>query len=128
MHLKAEGLQELVRYDWPGNVRELENVVQRAVILAEDSSISRQEVQASFVTEPRRVAAPQLFGTFEDQVKQFKLGLIQDALQEANGNKTRAASRLGITRAYLHRLLSRSVTSQRSGATDDHERERARAS
>ncbi len=127
LHLMAEGLQELVRHDWPGNVRELENVVQRAVILAEDTSISRQAVQAAFVTEPRRVAGPQLFGTFENQVKQFKLGLIQDALQEANGNKTLAASRLGITRAYLHRLLSRSVTSQRSGAVDDDKRDSARA-
>jgi DNA-binding NtrC family response regulator len=128
MHLTAEGLQEIVRHDWPGNVRELENVVQRAVILAEDAAISGQAVQSAFATEPRRSAIPQLSGTFEDQVKQFKLSLIHSALEEANGNKTLASSRLGITRAYLHRLLSRSVTTERNGAANDSDRDNARVS
>lgn len=128
LHLTSDGLQEIIRNEWPGNVRELENVVQRAVILAEGSAISRQEVQAAFSTEPRRSAALQLTGTFEEQVKQFKLSLIQDALEESDGNKTLAASRLGITRAYLHRLLSRSVAHERDGAANDTDRDSARAS
>jgi DNA-binding NtrC family response regulator len=127
-HLTSDGLAELIRYDWPGNVRELENVVQRAVILAENDSVSRSAVNASFVTEPRFGPA-QLSGSFEDQVRQFKLNLIQDALQAADGNKTLAAARLGITRAYLHRLLSRSVSSDDGdGAANDSGRKSARAS
>lgn len=125
--LTSDGLAELIRHDWPGNVRELENVVQRAVILAENGNVSRQAVNASFVTEPRFGAAPQLSGSFEDQVRQFKLNLIEDALRAANGNKTLAAARLGITRAYLHRLLSRSVSSEGNGAADDSGRNSARA-
>jgi DNA-binding NtrC family response regulator len=128
-HLTSDGLAELIRYDWPGNVRELENVVQRAVILAENCSVSRSAVNASFVTEPRFGSLPQLSGSFEDQVRQFKLNLIQDALRAADGNKTLAAARLGITRAYLHRLLSRSVSSDDGdGAADDNGRKTVRAS
>lgn len=127
-HLTSDGLSELIRHDWPGNVRELENVVQRAVILAENGEVSRQAVNSSFVTEPRSGSAPQLSGSFEDQVKQFKLNLIQDALEAADNNKTLAASRLGITRAYLHRLLSRSVSSEGNGTADDKGRSSARAS
>lgn len=123
LRITPEALQELVRYDWPGNVRELENLVQRAVILEEDGAVSRQAVRASFVTEPAASLAPRLSGSFEDQVRQFKLGLIQDALRAANGNKTLAANRLGITRAYLHRLLSRSVSRQGGGAIDDDKRD-----
>jgi DNA-binding NtrC family response regulator len=127
-HLTSDGLAELIRHDWPGNVRELENVVQRAVILAEDGAVSRQAVNASFVTEPRFNSSPQLSGSFEEQVRQFKLNLIQDALDTADGNKTLAAARLGITRAYLHRLLSRSVSSEDNGAADDSGRNSVRAS
>ena len=126
--LTSDGLSELMRHDWPGNVRELENVVQRAVILAENGNVSRQAVNASLVTEPRSGNSPQLSGTFEDQVRQFKLNLIQDALQAADGNKTLAAARLGITRAYLHRLLSRSVSSEGNGTVDVSGRSSARAS
>ena len=125
--LTSDGLAELIRHDWPGNVRELENVVQRAVILAENGDVSRQAVNASFVTEPRSGSASLLSGTFEDQVRQFKLNLIQGALQAAEGNKTLAASRLGITRAYLHRLLSRSVSREGDGAADDSGRNSAQA-
>jgi DNA-binding NtrC family response regulator len=126
--LTSDGLAELMRHDWPGNVRELENVVQRAVILAENGDVSRQAVNSSFVTEPRFGAAPQLSGTFEDQVRQFKLNLIRDALESADGNKTLASARFGITRAYLHRLLSRSVSSEGIGAADDNARNSAKAS
>lgn len=129
-HLTSDGLAELIRYDWPGNVRELENVLQRAVILAEDGKVSRTAVNASFVTElPRFGPVPQLSGSFEDQVRQFKLNLIHEALHAADGNKTLAAARLGITRAYLHRLLSRSVSSDGGdGAADDSGRKTVRAS
>src|SRR5690606_28870434 len=108
---------------------ELENVLQRAVILAEDGRVSRQAVNSSFVTQPRSGSTSQLSGSFEDQVRQFKVNLIEDALEAANGNKTLAATRLGITRAYLHRLLSRSVSSEGNGAADDNSgRNSARAS
>jgi DNA-binding NtrC family response regulator len=92
----------LVNYDWPGNVRELENVVQRAVILAEDGQIgveSLPDTVAGLETGPGEDES------FENLLGQCRIRLALQALAECQGNKTEAARRLRITRAYLHRLL-----------------------
>ena len=43
--------------------------------------------------------------SFEDQLRDYKVQLATQAIRECNGNKTHAARRLSISRAYLHRLL-----------------------
>ena len=104
-------MEMLLSYRWPGNVRELENVMQRAAILNEGYSISPADLP-----EPVRAAAAEMEETelaafpaeglsFEDQLREYKLRLISKALSACHGNKTLAAQRLSITRAYLHRLL-----------------------
>ena len=93
----------LVDYDWPGNIRELENVIQGAVILAEGESISPDDLPAGVrPPELARIPVPE---SFEDQIRNYKLRLVNTALQNCSGNKTLAARSLSISRAYLHRLL-----------------------
>ena len=97
----------LENYHWPGNVRELENVIQRAIILARGNTLRvenlppnlREEVRASGVEE----CAPG--GSFERQLRDYKVRLAANAVRENNGNKTMAARSLSISRAYLHRLI-----------------------
>jgi len=93
----------LVEYDWPGNVRELENMIQGAVILAEGESIGPDDLPDAL--KAAQLAAGPAGDSFEDQIRVYKLQLVNKALRSCNGNKTLAARSLSISRAYLHRLL-----------------------
>jgi DNA-binding NtrC family response regulator len=93
-------------YSWPGNVRELENTIQRAIIVAKDTSITADDLPGSILDESVADAedCPST-SSFERQIRVFKLKLATDAVREHNGNKTLAARSLQISRAYLHRLI-----------------------
>jgi transcriptional regulator with PAS, ATPase and Fis domain len=104
--ITAGAMALLMDYDWPGNVRELENVIQKAIILSDDDSITPQQL-------PEDLQQPDLLGvgnsltspSFEDQLRDYKIKLAQKAVAECNGNKTLAARSLHISRTYLHRLI-----------------------
>jgi DNA-binding NtrC family response regulator len=107
-----DALDLLQNYSWPGNVRELENVVQRAIILApgqfiraEDLTLNAQEEDATGFDEIVNIGEYQSAGSFERQIQEYKVKLAVNAVRENNGNKTLAARRLCISRAYLHRLI-----------------------
>lgn len=107
-HIDAEAIELLAEHAWPGNVRELENVIQRAIILAEGDTITA-ECLPGFVPQIDREsmlgsAAPQT-GNFESLLQEYKVRLAMRAIQDCNGNKTLAARSLSISRAYLHRLI-----------------------
>ena len=99
----------LVNYDWPGNVRELENAVERAVILATGEHITEAQLPLNITEqyedlELRPTGAVQILdGThsLEDIEKEAILA----ALAASNGNKAKAARRLGVTRKTLHNKL-----------------------
>jgi DNA-binding NtrC family response regulator len=95
-------------------VRELENVMQRAIILApgrvvraEDLNLKNHEPEedAAAFDQIVDIADYQLSGSFERQLRDYKIRLAVAAVRENNGNKTMAARSLSISRAYLHRLL-----------------------
>ena len=96
-------LQAMEEYEWPGNVRELENVIQRAIVLAEGTTI-----EASHLPEKLRGALPQrrAESTYEDEVRNFKRRLVMRTLSECGWCKVEAARRLGVARSYLHRLIT----------------------
>ena len=111
------GIDQLVMsalqdYSWPGNVRELENVIQRAIILADGNTISMRclpphildqvAVQDAGILNIGDYQAP---SSFESRVRHFKFNTVVDAIRENKGNKTLAARALRISRAYLHRLI-----------------------
>jgi DNA-binding NtrC family response regulator len=104
--IEPDALRSLESYLWPGNVRELENVIQRAIIMAEGDVIRLSDLPEAF----QELALPdfadnQLNGSFERLVGEYKIKLANEAIEECNGNKTLAAQRLSISRAYLHRLI-----------------------
>jgi DNA-binding NtrC family response regulator len=104
IHRSAMGL--LQAYDWPGNVRELENVIQRAVILSESETIEPEVLPENLQNRPALTVVSRVESdSFEERLKEYKVRLVAKAVQESNGNKTLAARKLSITRAYLHRLL-----------------------
>ncbi len=96
-------LQTLEEHAWPGNVRELENVVQRAVVLAEGQTIEAWHLPAAFnkgFEQTRRVHS------YEEEVREFKRRLILRTLRECGWRKSETARTLGMARNYLHRLIN----------------------
>jgi DNA-binding NtrC family response regulator len=96
--------QILLGYRWPGNVRELENVVERAVALAESDLIGPEDLPQ--VMQERksqdRLATAVAQGFTLDQLERE---YIEHVLEVEGGNKTRAAQRLGLDRKTLYRKL-----------------------
>jgi len=98
----ARTLDELREYSWPGNVRELVHAVERAVIMAEDSSLRLQDL----LVQRHGVAAPQ------DTQQQLNLEVLENAairqaIAKHGGNLSRAAQELGLGRTTLYRKMSK---------------------
>ncbi|MGP8082715.1 MAG: sigma 54-interacting transcriptional regulator [Terracidiphilus sp.] len=112
--IEREAMAMLQSYPWPGNVRELENVIQRAIILApgktvraEDLNLNIEETDVDIgdIGDVVDFADYHPAGSFERQLRDYKVKLAVAAVRENNGNKTLAARSLCISRAYLHRLI-----------------------
>ena len=101
---EPEALEALLAYGWPGNIRELENTVERAVILCAGERIGTAELPAAVrraAGEGRRPVIPRAGMTLREMEKE----LILSTLQKTEGNRTRAAEQLGITRQTLQNKL-----------------------
>jgi DNA-binding NtrC family response regulator len=113
--IEPDALELLQSYPWPGNVRELENVIQRSIILAPERSIRIEDLNLALPDNGEQddaafdevvdIADYQPSGSFERQLRDYKVKLAINAVREHNGNKTLAARSLSISRAYLHRLI-----------------------
>ena len=94
----------LTSYRWPGNVRELRNAVERAVVLAEDSSVEPEDLPESVRESARPGDSDQ--SPFHAALAARKRELIRTALDNASGNVSAAARALGLSPNYLHRLMT----------------------
>jgi DNA-binding NtrC family response regulator len=105
--IDPEAMMMLENYHWPGNVRELENVIQRSIILANGNTLRAENLPANLRQEARANNVEECTpgGSFERQLREYKIRLAANAVRENNGNKTLAARSLSISRAYLHRLI-----------------------
>ena len=104
--IEPDAMRVLESYQWPGNVRELENVIQRAIILARGNTLRLENLPANLREEARTPVEECVpGGSFERQLRDYKIRLAANAVRENHGNKTLAARSLSISRAYLHRLI-----------------------
>ncbi|MDK2972691.1 MAG: two-component system, NtrC family, response regulator AtoC [Candidatus Sumerlaeota bacterium] len=97
-----DALKALLDYHWPGNIRELENAIEHALVLGDPSGILVEDLPAAVQQHREKsaqAASPAAVGasSLEDIEKRCLLS----ALQKTNGNRTRAAHLLGITRRTL---------------------------
>ncbi|MGB9179761.1 MAG: sigma-54 dependent transcriptional regulator [Pyrinomonadaceae bacterium] len=98
-------IEALHDYDWPGNVRELENLIERLVVLHAGPKLSIEFLPEKMLrTLPEAHASDE--NTLEGAAAALKRRMIVAALQTEHGNKVAAARRLGISRSYLHRLIT----------------------
>ena len=99
--LSREAKQKLMRYHWPGNVRELQHAIERAIILS-DSPLLKP---ANFMLQPqpeKRVNTDEILN-----LEQLERNAIERAMKRSEGNLSRAAEYLGITRYALYRKLEK---------------------
>jgi len=98
-------MERLVAYRWPGNVRELENVIERAVILADGDSITPRELPANVVQCALPARGDSAGFALKPARRVLEADLIRAALRAAGGNRTHAARLLEIShRALLYKL------------------------
>jgi len=100
--IDTPAIDMLTAYHWPGNVRELENVIERAVVLAEGDVIHGHHLPPSLQMN-RYAPAPthESSGDFQTRVANFEIELITEALKDASGNQTKAAEMLGMTKRII---------------------------
>lgn len=99
--LTREAKNKLLKYAWPGNVRELQHTIERAVILGDGSMLKPENFL--FHTTSKQKKEEEVILNLEQLERQA----IEKALRISNGNISRAAEYLGITRFALYRKLEK---------------------
>jgi two-component system response regulator HydG len=94
-------LDFLMRYAWPGNVRELENIIERAVILSRDNVISPEDLPSTINLKEENKTALNISLDTGKTLKDIEKSMIIKTLEENNGNRTRTAQILDISRRTL---------------------------
>lgn len=103
MRIDQEAMSHLIQRSWKGNVRELENAIARACILSDYTVIKLAHLEEPFTGRDSGVDA--LSRDAVGSVREMEMKLILDALKSMNGNRTRAASVLGITSRTLRNKI-----------------------
>ena len=93
-----------MHYSWPGNVRELRTAIEHAVVLSRGERISQRDLPPS-VRNAAKPGEPKFWAGNGLTVKDAEKQLIVRALKETDGNRTRAAKKIGMSRRTFHRKL-----------------------
>jgi DNA-binding NtrC family response regulator len=98
--IAADAMDKLKRYAWPGNIRELQHSIERAVIMTDSPSLQ----ETDFLLSRSLTSGPSSNTLNLDEVEK---AAIAKALQMHNGNISKAADELGLTRASLYRRMEK---------------------
>jgi DNA-binding NtrC family response regulator len=101
--ITEDALNLLMNYSYPGNVRELENIIERAISFTNSPEILPSDLPSNLLQSPaqKRSSAPRL----KEELAAIEKELIWSALQESQGNISKAAASLGIFRQQLQRKI-----------------------
>lgn len=106
--IDSEVEAHLLAYKWPGNLRELQNVIARMLVLADEYAIGMGDLPA-YVTQHRNngtaMRPGHSLGSLREQVKQFEIGVINEAIVKAGSDRALAARSLEIGLSTLYRKL-----------------------
>ena len=109
MTLSAAALDTLTRYPWPGNIRELDNVVARAVVLSSGDTIEPDMLALmpddAELRPKGNSPLPYLDLPYHESMDAHSRFIIARAIEQADGNQTKAADALQLQRTYLARLI-----------------------
>ncbi len=114
--MSPEAMKYLMNYNWPGNIRELENIIERCVVITESDVIDAdslpQEIlsygqQATVPASGMNIASASSEHLLNSAIDNREKEVIIKALQDHDGNKTKTALALGISRRSLHRKIQK---------------------
>lgn len=102
MEFDEKAIDKLMHYSYPGNVRELQYTIERAIIMAEGNMLSARDI----------IFSPIESSTVEEEIQHTNLGTVEKntilrVIEKHNGNISKAAKELGITRTALYRRLNK---------------------
>lgn len=103
LELDKSAKERLISYSYPGNVRELQYTMERAVIMAEEAGLSAKDILFS----PIESAPAETERTGHSNLGIVEKNTILKVIEKNNGNISKAAKELGITRTALYRRLSK---------------------
>ncbi len=103
MELDRSAKEKLLTYHYPGNVRELQYAIERAVIMADGEELSASDILFS----PIESVQEELVEVEQSNLSAVEKNMILKVIEKNNGNISKAAKELGITRTALYRRLSK---------------------
>ena len=110
--VSKEAMNILMEYDWPGNVRELENVIERAVIMAEQDYLMSGDLPKNLLEESSNLV--RRGAKVHKSLDEIKAEYIQEILKETNGNKRIAAEILKVNPRTLYRFEKKNPSESNS--------------
>ena len=102
--INEEALAILQSHKWPGNVREIQHTIERGVIMSEDHEIKPSDFNLSTQTTESKIPTNEYDNLNLQDIEKL---LVQKALDKYEGNISKAAKELGLTRAALYRRLEK---------------------
>lgn len=105
--VNPKALELLINYSWPGNIREMESVIYEAIVLSESRIIEEDNLPMRIrgkASVKEVVPSPEdkpMSDMVHSLTEQMEIELIEKALKESGGNRTKAAEKLGISRKTL---------------------------
>jgi two-component system, NtrC family, response regulator AtoC len=113
LEITADAMNALLTYNWPGNVRELRTAIEHGVVMARGSKLTLRDLPpnvraATGASLPGGITPAKAFGEKSSalDLHETERRLIMQALATTNGNITKAAQKLGISRRTLHRKIN----------------------
>lgn len=105
--MSREAQDLLLKYNYPGNVRELENIIERAVVISRNPIISLRDLPFKKIPPEQLESQLTSKGSLRDSIESLEQRFIEQAMEEAGNNQTKAAEILGISERMLRYKLKK---------------------
>src|SRR5690606_11678097 len=100
--ISSNALKRLQKYRWPGNIRELQHAIERAIIMSDNDALTPDDFFFLMSGSPDNDIPSDSF-----KLDDIEKNIIQKAINKHQGNISKAAKELGLTRASLYRRLEK---------------------
>ncbi|WP_424475010.1 sigma-54 interaction domain-containing protein [Oceanobacillus kimchii] len=105
-NISGEAFEYLLQYHWPGNIRELRNLMERIIILHENSLVQKEDMQL-YLPQATNFNSYETISNLPMEKEAMEKQLIETTLQQLEGNKSKAAKKLGISRVTLYQKIKK---------------------
>jgi transcriptional regulator with PAS, ATPase and Fis domain len=99
--ISADAIATLAAWPWPGNIRELKNVIDRSILMAGEGTLSAEALGLGVSVTARKEVVVAPTSNLRDEREAAEKRAVLDALDKTDGNQTKAAALLGVSRRTL---------------------------